>query len=124
MDPDRDTWDPSSAMKAKTAPVFRQALFFSKKQNESFVQLALLTHLGEALAAIDRTVGLGLKGNLCLAAASCANCGEELTGTTSCILASVAACLAALGLVLETALCVEFLLTCGEHELLTTLFAN
>ena len=32
--------------------------FFSKKQNESFVQLALLTHLGEALAAIDRTVGL------------------------------------------------------------------
>ena len=66
MDPDRDTWDPSSAMKAKTAPVFRQALFFSKKQNESFVQLALLTHLGEALAAIDRTVGLGLKGNLSL----------------------------------------------------------
>ena len=47
MDPDRDTLDPSSEMEAKTAPVFRQALFFSKKQNESFVQLALLTHLGE-----------------------------------------------------------------------------
>ena len=124
MDPDRDTWDPSSAMKAKTAPVFRQALFFSKKQNESFVQLALLTHLGEALAAIDRTVGLGLKGNLCLAAACCAGSGKVLTGATSGVLASVAAGLAALGLVLEAALCVEFLLTGGENELLTTLFAN
>ena len=81
MDPDRDTLDPSSEMEAKTAPVFRQALFFSKKQNESFVQLALLTHLGEALAAIDRTVGLGLKGNLGLAAAGSANSGEILAGT-------------------------------------------
>ena len=111
-------------MEAKTAPVFRQALFFSKKQNESFVQLALLTHLGEALAAIDRTVGLGLERNLGLAAASCADCGEVLTGATSGVLASVTACLAALGLILEAALCVEFLLTSGENELLTTLFAN
>ena len=124
MDPDRDTWDPSSAMKAKTAPVFRQALFFSKKQNESFVQLALLTHLGEALAAIDRTVGLGLEGNLGLAAASCADCGEVLTGTTGGVLASVAAGLAALGLILEASLRVELLLTGGEHEFLATLFAH
>ena len=124
MDPDRDTCDPSSDQEAKTAPVFRQALFFSKKQNESFVQLALLTHLGEALAAIDRTVGLGLKGNLGLAAASCANCGEELTGTACCVLASVAAGLAALGLVLEAALRVELLLTGSEHELFAALFAN
>ena len=124
MDPDRDTCDPSSDQEAKTAPVFRQALFFSKKQNESFVQLALLTHLGEALAAIDRTVGLGLKGNLGLAAASCADCGEVLTGTTGGVLASVAAGLAALGLVLEAALRVELLLTSSEHELFAALFAN
>ena len=86
MDPDRDTLDLSSDQEAKTAPVFRQALFFSKKQNESFVQLALLTHLGEALAAIDRTVGLGLKGNLGLAAAGSANSGEVLgdRGQRSC----------------------------------------
>lgn len=94
-----------------------QQLFFD-------CRLAVLLHACKALTAVNGTIGLGLKGNLCLAAASCANCGEELTGTTSCILASVAACLAALGLVLETALCVEFLLACGEHELLTTLFAN
>ena len=94
MDPDRDTLDPSSEMEAKTAPVFRQALFFSKKQNESFVQLALLTHLGEALAAIDRTVGLGLKGNLGLAAAGSANSGEVLAGTAGSVLASVTAGLA------------------------------
>ena len=80
MDPDRDTCDPPSGKEVKTAPVFRQALFFSKKQNESFVQLALLTHLGEALTAIDRTVGLGLKGNLGLAAAGSANSGEVLAG--------------------------------------------
>ena len=87
MDPDRDTLDLSSDQEAKTAPVFRQALFFSKKQNESFVQLALLTHLGEALAAIDRTVGLGLKGNLGLAAAGSANSGEVLAGTAGSVLA-------------------------------------
>ena len=102
MDPDRDTCDPSSDQEAKTAPVFRQALFFSKKQNESFVQLALLTHLGEALAAIDRTVGLGLKGNLGLAAAGSAGGGEVLAGAAGGLLASVTAILAALRLVLET----------------------
>jgi hypothetical protein len=111
-------------MEAKTAPVFRQALLFSKKQNESFVQLALLTHLGEALAAIDRTVGLGLKRNLGLAAAGSANSGEVLAGTAGSVLASVTAGLAALGLVLEAALSIELLLTSGEHELLATLFAH
>ena len=86
--------------------------------------LGLLSHLSEALAAVNGTIGLGLKGNLCLTAACCANCGKELTGTACCVLASVTASLAALGLILEAALCIEFLLTCGEHELLTTFFAN
>ena len=124
MDPDRDTLDLSSDQEAKTAPVFRQALFFSKKQNESFVQLALLTHLGEALAAIDRTVALGLEGHTGLAAAGSAGSGEELPGAAGGVLASVAASLAALGLVLEAALSIELLLTSGEHELLATLFAH
>ena len=124
MDPDRDTCDPSSDQEAKTAPVFRQALFFSKKQNESFVQLALLTHLGEALAAIDRTVGLGLKGNLGLAAAGSANSGEVLAGTAGSVLASVTAGLAALGLILEALFRIEFLLTGGENEFLATFFTD
>ena len=80
-------------------------------------------HLSKALAAEYGTIGLGLKGNLCLAAAGCTNCGKELAGSTGCILACVTAGLAALGLILETALCIELLLTCGEHELLTTFLA-
>ncbi len=87
-------------------------------------QLALAAHLSEALAAEYRTVGLGLEGNLCLAAAASAGSGKELTGATSGVLASVTASLAALGLVLEAALSVEFLLTGGENEFVAALFAN
>ena len=90
-----------------------------------FCKLLLLgAHLSEALAAVYGTVGLGLKGNLCLATATCAGSSEELTGTTGVGLASVTACLAALGLILEAALCVEFLLTGGENEFVAALFAN
>ena len=86
-------------------------------------QLALCAHLSEALAAIHGTVGLGLKRNLCLAAATGTDSSEELTGTTSSVLACIAACFAALGLILEAALCIKFLLTSGENELITALFA-
>ena len=86
--------------------------------------LALAAHLSEALAAVHRTVGLGLEGNLGLAAAVGTGSSEELTGTTGAVLASVTAGLAALGLVLEAALSVELLLTGGEHELVAALFAN
>ena len=86
--------------------------------------LALSTHLSDALAAEYGTVGLRLKGNLCLAAATGASSGEELTGATGAVLASITASLAALGLVLEATLCIELLLTCGEHELVAALFAN
>ena len=89
-----------------------------------FAKLAFCAHLSEALAAEYGTVGLGLDGNLCLAAATCAGSGEELTGTAGSVLASVTASLAALGLVLEAALCVEFLLTSGENEFVAALFAN
>ena len=71
----------------------------------------LLTHAGEALAAVNGTVGLGLKRNPGLTAAGSAGSGEILTGAAGRSLAGVAAGLAALGLVLETALRVELLLT-------------
>ena len=87
-------------------------------------RLALVTHLSEALAAEHGTVGLGLEGHLGLTTAAGAGSGEELTGTTGSVLASVTASLAALGLVLEAALCVEFLLTGGENEFVAALFAN
>ena len=86
--------------------------------------LAFCAHLSEALAAEYGTVGLGLEGNLCLTTATCAGSSEELTGTTGVSLTGVTASLAALGLILEAALCVEFLLTGGENEFVAALFAN
>ena len=81
------------------------------------------THTSKALAAVDRPIGLGLKGNPSLAAAGSAGGSEVLTGATGGILAGVTAGLAALGLVLEAALGVELLLTGSEHELLATFLA-
>jgi len=83
----------------------------------------LLAHLVEALAAVNRTVGLGLKGDPGLAAAGSAGGSEVLTGATGRVLAGVTAGLAALGLVLEAALRVELLLTGGKGELVAALFA-
>ena len=89
-----------------------------------FAQLAVGAHLSEALAAEHGTVGLGLEGNLGLAAATGAGSGEELTGGPGSVLASITAGLAALGLVLEATLSVEFLLAGGENEFVAALFAN
>ena len=88
------------------------------------LQLAVGLHLSEALAAEHRAIGLGLEGNLGLAAATGAGSGEELTGCTGGVLAGITAALAALGLILEATLSVESLLASGEHELLAALFAN
>jgi hypothetical protein len=77
-----------------------------------------------ALAAEDGAVSLGLERNSGFATATGTDTGEELTGTTGSILASVTAGLAALGLVLEATLCVEFLLTGGENEFVAAHFAN
>jgi hypothetical protein len=85
--------------------------------------LAFCTHLSEALAAVYGTVGLGLEGNLSLAAATGAGSSEEFTGATGVVLASIAAGLAALGLVLEATLSVEFLLAGSENEFVAALFA-
>ncbi len=88
------------------------------------VKLALLLHLSEALAAVDRTIALGFERNLSLAAAGSAGSSEVLAGTAGSVLASIAASLAALGLILEATLSVESLFASGEHELIATLFAN
>jgi len=85
---------------------------------------ALLSHLGEAVAAVDGTVGLGLERHSGLAAAGGAGGGEILPRTTGRVLAGVTASFAALRLVLEAALSVELLLTGGEHELVSALFAH
>jgi len=88
------------------------------------ISALLLTHLGEAVAAVNRTVRLGLEGNLGLAAAGSADSGEVLARAAGGVLAGVTASLAALRLVLEAALGVKLLLTGGKHELLAALFAH
>jgi hypothetical protein len=82
-----------------------------------------LAHTSKAVAAVNRTIRLGLERNLRLAAASSACGGKVLAGTTGSGFASIAAGFAALGLVLEASLSVEFLLAGGENKLLATLFA-
>jgi hypothetical protein len=81
-------------------------------------------HTSEAIAAVNGTISLRLKGNLSLATAICASSGKILSGTTSGILAGITAGLAALGFILETTLCVEFLLTGSKHKLVTAFFAH
>ena len=104
--------------KKKSERPHGRSLFVSIKRS------VFASHLGEAIAAVNGTIALGLEGNASFLAAACANSGEVLTGTASSVLASVTAGLAALGLVLEAALCVEFLLTGSESELVAALFAN
>jgi hypothetical protein len=95
-----------------------------KPDAAKLIRSAVLSHLCKALAAVHRTVGLGLKGNTSFLAAGGAGSGEELSGATDSVLASVTAGLAALGLILEASLSVEFLLAGGEYELVAALFAN
>ena len=93
-------------------------------EKELILSLALVPHDREAIAAVNGAIGLGLEGYAGFLAAASANGGEILAGTSGSVLAGVTAGLAALRLILEASLCVELLLASGEHELVTTLFAN
>lgn len=109
---------------------FRQKIKKMRKLASSVIyttrtkKLLLFFDSCEALAAVYGSVAGGLERNFCFLAASSANGGEHLTLSLGCVLACVTACLASLGLVLEALLCVEFLLTCGEYELVAALFAR
>ena len=78
----------------------------------------------EASAAVNRTVGRRLEGDLSFAAAVCANSSEVLAGSLACVLLSVTACLASLGLVQKALFVVESLFACGEYEFIAAIFAN
>ena len=78
---------------------------------------------GEALAAVNGLTFGGLEGHLAFLATVCANCREHFSCALSCVLSCGTAVLASLGLVLESLGCIEFLLTCGEHEIIATIFA-
>ena len=91
-------------------------------------QRLVLLHASEAVRAVDRTVLTGLEGNLASLAASCADSVEHLTlaavAACAAVLAGVTAGLAALGLVLKAARCVELLLTSSPNKLLAAVLAN
>ena len=72
-------------------------------------KLALCLHAGEAIAAVNRAIGLRLERNTRFAAAGSAGSGVILSRATGGVLAGVTAGLAALRLILEATLCVEFL---------------
>ena len=90
-----------------------------------FFCLQLSSSICKAVAAVDGTVAAGLERNLAVLATLRAHCiVHGALGTSGNTLTGSAAGLAALGLVLEAALCVELLLTGGEDEFLSAILAN
>lgn len=89
-----------------------------------FVSGSLL-FISEAVAAVDGTVGAGLKGNFAFLSAFGADCVIHLAcAVVGGVFAFCAALFAALGLVNEAALCIEFLFAGGESELFSAFFAH
>src|SRR5699024_9749685 len=82
----------------------------------------------EAVGAVDGAVLTGLEGNLAGLAAGCADSVVHLAlagrGGTGAVLAGVTASLAALGLVLKAAGCVELLLAGSPNKLLAAVLTN
>ena len=76
-----------------------------------------LTHLSEALAAVNQSVLTRLVRYTSLAASACAYSSEHLARSLCAALASCTAVLASLGLMLEALLSVELLLASSEYEL-------
>jgi len=77
----------------------------------------------KALAAIYSLAFGGVERNLALFATFSANCIEHFSCTLDAVLSCGTAFLASLGFVIEALLCIEFLLTCGEHKLIAAIFA-
>jgi hypothetical protein len=97
----------------------------SGNQTCCFFACKLSSSVCKAVAAVDGTVAAGLERNLAFLAALGADCiVHHALGTSSDTLAGCTAGSAALGLVLEAALCVELLLTGGENELVAAICAN
>lgn len=76
----------------------------------------------KAIAAIDGAIGLWLEGDFGFVSATGAGGREKFSGSPGGVFAVVAASFAALWFVLEAALCVERLLSRGEHEICATFF--
>ena len=87
------------------------------------VELLLVLHCCEALAAIYRSVACGLERNFSFLTAVSANCCEHFSLLAISIFSLVAASLASLGFILETLFCIELLFTCCEYEIFSAFLA-
>lgn len=77
----------------------------------------------KALAAVNSLTFGGLEGNLAFLTALYANSREHLSCALLCVLFCGTAVLTSCRLVLKAVRCIEFLLTCCEHEIIATFFA-
>ena len=91
--------------------------FFWLKEN------LCVSHLSKALAAVDSLAVGGLEGHLAFLATVRTDGGEHFSGSLLRVLSCGTAILASLGLVLKALRCVELLLTGGEHEIVSAIFA-
>jgi hypothetical protein len=117
-----------SAGKRKASPAYvihRAAVVLFVINNYAFIAGSALC---KTLAAIDRFIETRFERNLGFSATLCADCVIHLSffpGTISAILGLPCrpAFLASSGFVLETPGCIKLLLTCGEYEFFSTIFA-
>ena len=98
--------------------------FSVKEQNEIRSRKLLLSHLGEALTAINRAILAGLKGYSGLFATGCADCGVHFALRTGSVLAGITAGLASLGLIHKALGSIKFLLAGSENEFFAAFFAD
>ena len=77
----------------------------------------------KAVTAEYRTIRFRLERNASFLAAICTDSGEIFSRSAGRVFAGVTAGLATLRLVLETALCIKLLLTCGKNEFFSAFLA-
>ena len=88
------------------------------------LKLCFFLHLRKAFAAIHRAVFARSERNLRLAAAGRADCDKHFPFGLGGVFTSVAADLAALGLIYETLGLIKLLFTGGENKFSATVFAD
>ena len=84
---------------------------------------AIVSHLGEALAAINRAILTGTEGNLRFFSTGCANRCEHFLVLPQIVLPGRTALLTSLRLILKAFFRIKFLLAGSEYELVPTVLA-
>ena len=94
-----------------------------KRVHSDFLDLLFLLHSSKAFAAVYGSVVRRLEGNESGTTALMTGGFEEFLLGLAYVFALITARLASLGLVLEALFSIEFLFSCGEYEIVATVFA-